>query len=124
MLLTFRAKTTVPYTTSTEIVKLVKGLVNKILIDVTGLLQQRFSEISDPALIMSTVESNLENIKNIFAKFRSEHKIQKHYECHPLFIVPKSVPVGKRVEYQKTLFGTTITETVSTVKVVSITETC
>lgn len=126
MLLSLRAKKTVPYTTSLEIVKLVERIVNKILLGVVGLVQQSFCDITDPALIrptLSTIANDLETVIDIFSTFRSEHKIQKLYENHQLFVAPKSVPVGNRVEYERTLSGTKIRETVDTAQVVSITET-
>ena len=126
-LLTLRSKRTIPYTTTRSILNMFESITKKILNSFGEILRQKFSTVSDLDCIpnvISSIVSELQTIQTIFFDYQSEHKIQKLYKSHPLYVSPKTVSVGKQMKTKMTAFGPVVKEINSTAQVVSIKDTC
>ena len=122
-----RSKSAIPYTSCMSILGLLESLIKKLVKSFSEILETKFKAISDvlsiPGVVTTTI-IELEAINSIFLGFKSEYQIKQRYKTHPLYVPPKSVVVGKRVESKVTMSGLRMREVVDTAQIVSITDTC
>jgi len=99
-LLNLRAKASVTFSTTVDVVNTVSNIVQLVMNKVLEAVRKFFSLSADtaesPMLLVEKMASAFEKIKRTASAYDSEAKIRKSYENHPLFVQPREIVLSHR----------------------------
>lgn len=102
MLLGFRSKNAIPYTTTIEIVNHVKSFVTSVIQKSVAIVNQELADnVENNATRRENIIAKLNLIPSVFSALETEWKVRKMYERHPRFVLPKTVKMSYNVKTQK-----------------------
>jgi hypothetical protein len=104
ILLSFRSKNAIPYTTTIEIINQVKAFVTSAIQKSVAIVNQEFGNGENNDYNngrKQNIIAKLNLIPTVFSDLETEWKVQKMYKRHPRFVMPKTVKMGFNVSAQK-----------------------
>ena len=100
MILNFRSKASVTFSTTLHVVKIISSVIQRITNQIFEGVDKYFNSVAGLAEshspFLRKMESTFEKIKSSTLSYDSEDKIRRRYQSHPLFVPPKSVVVSSR----------------------------
>lgn len=97
MILEFRAKSSVTFTTTLFIINIIGSIINLLLDKILYAVGQCLSaDSSETRRNLVKIEEAFNRLKKCTTAFDSEFKIRQKYMSHPLFVKPKEVVISQR----------------------------